>query len=106
MNKQNLPVTNLRCLRDPHFLKHPWHAGHCSYVGSIDPRRAHELRMRNKRAGGMAFAMVERLEKSTWGPGIKINASQRNFIIREIKALVMSTFPPMPPTNLEERNTK
>jgi len=58
----NLPVANLRCLRDPNFEKHEWHAGHIDRIKLPTPRENYENRQRGKRAGKKAFSIIRFME--------------------------------------------
>jgi len=54
-----LPISsNLRCLRDPFFEKHEWHAGHLLRIGNISPKEDYEKRKRKKRAGKKAYSII------------------------------------------------
>lgn len=58
----NLPVRNLRCLRDPNCEKHEWHAGHIRRLGNTSPKKDYENRMRSKIAGRKAYSIISNVE--------------------------------------------
>jgi hypothetical protein len=54
--------SNLRCLRDPDFKKHEWHAGHISRIEGPSPMQAYEDRKRRKMVGHRAFSIIRDME--------------------------------------------
>jgi len=54
--------SNLRCLRDPDFKKHEWHAGHISRIEGPSPQQAYEIRKRWKITGRKSFSIIRNVE--------------------------------------------
>ena len=77
----------LRCLRDPNFERHEWHAGHISKGVPDDPRKVYENRERRKAAGRRAWEMVLDWEKN-WGP--KLTGTQRHMLHVFVMAEVLT----------------
>jgi len=73
----SLPVANLRCLRDPNFEKHKWHAGHIDRVKILSPQEDYEKRQRRKRAGKKAFSIIRFMEHY-WG--MKLTLTQKSVL--------------------------
>lgn len=69
-----LPVKNLRCLRDPNFERHEWHAGHLSKLPPEDPRKVYAGKQLRKSRGSRVWRMICEWEKN-WGA--KITDDQR-----------------------------
>src|SRR5665213_3938236 len=87
---KSLPVENLRCLRDPDCKKHPYHAGHLSSIGPIDPRVLYKTKQRRSNAGRRANIVVREFERYSLGPRM-INSSQRRFLIKGIQLALLGT---------------
>lgn len=62
MNNPLPRSSRLRCLRDPNFEKHEWHAGHLSCCDCTSPKEDYENRMRSKIAGRKAYSIISNVE--------------------------------------------
>lgn len=69
-------VERLRCLRDPNFEKHPWHAGHLSEIDPIDPRIWYKDQQHRKFIGRRAWNLVQLWEK-VWKVGLPLTSTER-----------------------------
>lgn len=73
----NLPVSNLRCLRDPNFEKHEWHAGHLSRIKNSSPKKDYEKRKKRKIAGRKSFSIIHNMEHY-WG--MRLTPTQKHML--------------------------
>ena len=78
----NLPVSNLRCLRDPDFKRHEWHGGHLSRIKNSSPKEDYEHRRKRKSAGGRAFSIIRGMEHY-WG--MQLNPTQKHMLYVSIR---------------------
>ena len=79
-------MLNSRCLvckRDPDCKKHPYHAGHISYLNPLDPRDAYRMRQEKKEAGHRAWLLVSMMEKDS--PFIALTPLQRRMLVLYIQ---------------------
>ncbi len=83
-----MPVN--KCLLQPN---HPWHAGHTTAIGPIDPRALYAARMRRKDAGARAWRIVREASDPhrEWGPKIAMTDLQKFFLLVVIKGELLAT---------------
>lgn len=80
---------NLRCLRDPEFKNHPWHAGHMSSVTPADPRALLEAHQCRRSAGRRAFNLVKSWNHY-WARDVKLKPSQQSMLVLFIRNELLS----------------
>ena len=74
----NLPISShLRCLRDPFFKRHEWHAGHLSCVGNTSPKEDYELYKRWKKAGKRSFSIIRNVKHYH---GMQLTPTQKHML--------------------------
>ncbi|QQG45305.1 MAG: hypothetical protein HYW89_04905 [Candidatus Sungiibacteriota bacterium] len=83
-----MPVNT--CLLQPN---HPWHAGHTTAIGPVDPHILYAARLRRKDAGRRAWKIVQEASDPNrrWGPQITMNDLQRFILFTMVKDELMTT---------------
>lgn len=87
--EESMPVN--KCLLQP---SHPWHDGHTTAIGPIDPRTFYEARTRRKDAGRRAWRIVERASdpnRKWWAPHIAMTDLQRSQLFLAIRDELFAT---------------
>lgn len=99
-----VPTMINKCLLQPN---HPWHAGHTTWIGPVDPRELYKARLRNRDAARRALKIVKQATdpNQKWGPHIAMTALQKFQLFLFIKTELLSTHllpvgsPTKPPTS-------
>jgi len=83
-----MPVN--KCLLQP---DHPWHAGHCTTIGPVDPRMLYLAQARNKDAGRRAWNIVRDASdpNKKWGAHIAMTELQKFQLSKAIQIALLTT---------------